>query len=501
MADLAGGFPPRLLTAREAGAAGDGARLDTAAINGAIARLAAAGGGTLVFPAGRYLCHSLHLASGIHLHLAAGAVLLAADPPPSPAAGPGYDPAEERPPICTAYQDFGHSHWRNSLISGIGLERIAISGPGLIWGRGLVNGDEEPGRLPAMQAGVGNKAIALLGCRDVALSGFSVLAAGHIAVLATGCADVAISGLVIDTNRDGINLDGSRRVTVQGCRINSPSDDAICLKSSLALGVPAACEDITISGCTVSGSWQIGTLIDGRRLRAHGGLRESFANVTHHTGRIKFGTESNGAFRRVRISDCRFDFCRGLAFETVDGAGIEDIAVEGIRMRGLRHAPLFIRLGARLRGPPGLAPGFCRGIRIRDLEADQPWSAMPMIVAGLRGYTVEDVRLENVTLRARGGAPPRLARLCLPEAAADYPDPEMFGVDLPAAGLYARHVRGLELRRFRLISRRPDARPLAWLADVERLRLDLRQVSGLRPGPIIRARGAVPGLRLTAGGR
>lgn len=494
-------IPDRVFDAREFGALGDGARLDTPAINRAIAELAAAGGGILRLPPGRYLCHSIRLRSRIRLHLEQGAVLIAADPPAPHSAGPGYDLPEDRPPACTAYQDFGHSHWRNSLISGLDLEHVGITGRGLIWGRGLVNGDYEPGRLPAMQLGVGNKAIALYRCRHVSLAGFSMLCAGHVAVLATGCADVSITGLVIDTNRDGINLDCCQRATVEGCSINSPNDDGICLKSSFALGERAPCEDIAISGCTVSGSWQPGTLLDGSRKRAHGGMREAFVNVTHHTGRIKFGTESNGGFRRVRIENCRFDFCRGLAFETVDGADIEDITVRGITMRGARHAPLFIRLGARLRGPAGLRPGRCRGIVIEDMEADQPWSAMPMIIAGLPGNPIEDVRLRDITLRSRGGGAARRRRPIPPEAAADYPDPEMFGLDLPAAGLFARHVRGLDLRRLRLICATPDARPLAWLADTDRVHLDIRRVSGLGGGPLVRAAPDVRRLRLTGEGR
>ena len=38
------------------------------------------------------------------------------------------------------------------------------------------------------------------------------------------------------------------------------------------------------------------------------------------TGRIKFGTESNGGFKAITITNCVFECCRGLALETVDGA-------------------------------------------------------------------------------------------------------------------------------------------------------------------------------------
>lgn len=486
----------RVFDPRAYGAEGDGRRLDTAAVNRAIAAAAEAGGGTVLFGPGTYLCHSLRLQSRLRLFLDRGAVLCAADPPATPDAGPGYDLPEESAAARFPYQDFGHSHWRNSLLSGIGLEDVTIEGPGLIWGRGLVNGDYEPGHLPAMQAGVGNKVIALRDCRRVTLRGFSILKAGHVAVLATGCRQVRIAALTIDTNRDGINLDACQDAVVEDCRINSPSDDAICLKSSYALGRPVATEDVRITGCTVSGSLQPGSLIAGPRRLLDDGRREAFANVTHRTGRIKFGTESNGGFRRIRISDCVFERCRGLAFETVDGGDIEDVLAEGLTLRQVRHAPLFIRLGARLRGPEGTRPGSVRGIALRGFTADQPWSAMPLLIAGLPGHPIEEVTLTDVHLRSRGGAPARFAAILPPEAAADYPDPEMFGLALPAAGVFARHVRGLTLRRLRLDCARPDARPLAWLDDVQHMRLDLRHVSGLR-APLLHQAGPVRSIILT----
>src|SRR5919109_1355096 len=88
------------------GAKGDGKTLDTAAINKAIETAAAAGGGTVQFPAGSYLCYSIHLKSNITLHLGPGATILAADPVQE--SGTGYDPPE--PNAWDKYQDFGHSH-------------------------------------------------------------------------------------------------------------------------------------------------------------------------------------------------------------------------------------------------------------------------------------------------------------------------------------------------------------------------------------------------------
>src|SRR6266705_495463 len=117
---------------RAFGAKGDGKTVDTAAINKAIDTAARAGGGTVRFPAGSYLSFSIHLKSNIALYLDQGATIVAAEP----GKGVGYDPPE--PNQWDAYQDFGHSHWHNSLIWGESLENVSILGPGRIWGRGLV---------------------------------------------------------------------------------------------------------------------------------------------------------------------------------------------------------------------------------------------------------------------------------------------------------------------------------------------------------------------------
>lgn len=484
--------------ARDFGAQGDGVALDSPAINRAIARAAESGGGTVLLPPGTYRAFSVRLASRIRLHLTAGAVLLAAEPPEQPTSTGGYDLPEDNAAVRFPYQDFGHSHWRNSLLYGLGLTDVVIDGPGLIWGQGLVNGDYEHGHLPAMQPGVGNKAIALFDCARVLIRDVRILEAGHVAVLATGCRDMEVARLVIDTNRDGVNLDCCRRVAVRDCRINSPNDDGICLKSSFALGYPAFCEDILISGNWVSGRYQIGSMMDGTFRPINEGP-EKTANVTHRTGRIKFGTESNGGFRRVRITDNHLQGSRGLALESVDGALIEDITVRGLTLRDLRHAPIFLRLGARLRGPAGTQPGRLRGITITDVDAVQNYSSMPMIIAGIPGHPIEDVTLRHIHLALPGGQSARIGRRRVPEAVASYPDPECFGVDVPASGLFARHVTGLVMHRVSVACARPDARPAVWLQDVQGGRIGIDRLQHVAAAAV-RAEAAVD-IQVLQGGR
>jgi len=489
--------PGRLFDVRAYGAAGDGRTIDSGAINRAIEAASDAGGGTVLFPAGQYASYSIRLRSRVRLYLDRGAVIIAAEPPPAASATGGYDLPEDSIAARYPYQDFGHSHWRNSLIWGIGLHDIAIEGEGLIWGRGLVNGDFEPGRPPALQPGVGNKAIALNGCHNVVLKDFSILKAGHFGVLATGTSAMRIEGLKIDTNRDGLNLDCCRDVRVIRCRINSPNDDGICLKSTYALGRPVLTEDVLIADCWVTGDYEFGSTLDGSYRPLGNPAR---ANVTHRTGRIKLGTESNGGFRTIVMTNNVLQSCRGVALETVDGGVLEDVRIRGLTMRDVRHAPIYIRLGARLNGPPGSVPGTLRGISIRDVDCEQRYSSMPMIVSGIPGHLIEDVEMRDIHLRTRGGGTWRMAAILPPEAVASYPDPESFGVDLPACGLFARHVKGLDVRRFTVDCVRPDVRPAAWLQDIAGGQVSVRRATGTRARPLVRRFGDVRAFRDRAHG-
>ena len=61
------GTSPIFFDVRSFGATGDGKTVDTPAINKAIEAAAAAGGGTVLFPAGTYMCFSIRLKSKVDL--------------------------------------------------------------------------------------------------------------------------------------------------------------------------------------------------------------------------------------------------------------------------------------------------------------------------------------------------------------------------------------------------------------------------------------------------
>src|ERR1035438_6130671 len=343
---------------RAFGAKGDGNTLNTEPINRTIEAAAHAGGATVSFSAGTYLCYSIHLKSNVDLYLGPGATILAADAP-APGATGGYDSPE--PNEWDHYQDFGHSHWHNSLIWGEGIKNVSITGPGLIWGKGLSRGEGDT----ALAAGVGNKSISLKNCHNITLRDFSMLHAGHFAILATGVDNFTIDNLKIDTNRDGIDIDCCRNVRVSNCSVNSPWDDGICLKSSYGLGYARSTDHVTITNCYVTGGYEEGTLLDAT-YKPIAPERKASRN-----GRIKFGTESNGGFRNITVSNCVVDTCRGIALESVDGALLEDVSISNITMRDITDVPFFIRLGRRMRGPDGVPVGEIRRVNISNIVVNR----------------------------------------------------------------------------------------------------------------------------------
>jgi len=469
----AGGF-----NVRDFGAKGDSATLDGEAINRAIVATAKAGGGTVYFPAGTYRSYSIRLQSHISLYLDQGATLLAA----APVGSTGYDAPE--PADNDKFQDFGHSHWHNSLIWGQKLVDISILGPGTIYGQGLTR--EGPHQAP-----IGNKAIALKLCRNVTLKDFTVRQGGHFALLATGVDNLTIDNLKLDTNRDGLDIDCCQNVRVSNCTINSPWDDGICLKSSFALGYARPTENVTITNCQVSG-FDRGSLLDGTYQRNEAAL------VPDHegpTGRIKFGTESNGGFRSIAISNCVFTYCRGLALETVDGGLLEDVTISNITMRDVTNSPIFLRLGVRMRAPVGTAVGTLRRININNITVYNADARFATLISGVPGHPIEDVRLSNISIwyKPLDAASAAAIQKDLPEDEKGYPEPQKLGVG-PAYGFYIRHVKNIELNDVNIHLLGAETRPALMLADVDGARLRNVSVDKAGAAPVLKG---VRGIRVS----
>lgn len=380
----------------------------------------------VAFPPGTYRCGTLHLRSRVSLWLAPGATLLASPDDRH------FDPFEDIPYVPWADQE---THdFAFALLAGCDLEQVGVFGDGTI-------ADPRGRRL-------GPKPLALKRCRDVTVRGITIAGAPNYAVSLLGCDHVLIDGIRVRGGfADGIDPDCCRHVRIANCDVDC-WDDAICVKTSLSLGERRPSEDVVIANCT---------------------LRSSCNNV-------KIGTETSGDVRGVLVANCAMvgrpgdppaDENAGIAVESVDGARVEGVVVNGVAMQDV-DTPLFVRLGNRGRGLDPPVPGVVRGVHVSGVVA--LGATATSSVTGIPGHPVADVRITGVSIETAGTGP-TVSFDEVPELPDAYPRATMFG-PLPARGLYVRHAAGVVLRDVAVQSPDDDQRPAVACDDVDGLCID-----------------------------
>jgi polygalacturonase len=223
------------------GAVAGGEVLNTVAIQKAIDAATAAGGGTVVIPAGVFRSGSIFLKQGVALHLAAGAVLK------------GSENIGDYPKLNTRIE--GHFEpWRLALVNAQGLTGVRISGPGKLDGSGPVfwrafwQRRKENPRCTNLEV-ERPRLMFIDRCTDVRIENTALEDSGFWNLHLYRCRDVLIESVRITVpsstpdlrgpSTDGIDIDSSQNVTVRKCYI-STHDDNIALKGSKG---PFALED------------------------------------------------------------------------------------------------------------------------------------------------------------------------------------------------------------------------------------------------------------------
>lgn len=234
------------------GAEGDGKSLCTQAIQKAVDACAAAGGGTVHFPAGRYLTGAILLKSNVTLHIGAGATLLASTN------------FEDFPAFKPGWSIQSDDTKRSSLITGLDLENIAIIGRGTLDGQGnpwweALRKDKarKEGAKEILTYGR-PRVINLYRCRNVLIQGVTIVNSPSWTVHPVGCEDLVVEGISIinpehSPNTDGVNPESCRNVRISNCFIDT-GDDCITLKSGRdeegrLKGRPT--ENVTITNCVM----------------------------------------------------------------------------------------------------------------------------------------------------------------------------------------------------------------------------------------------------------
>lgn len=421
------------------GAVSDTTALSTTAIQTAIDRCTAAGGGTVLVPAGHYKTGSLFLKSNVTLHLENGATLF------------GSTDINDYTPVKTDYVSLRTHTPTIQLIYADGAENVAITGEGTIDGRGKafpkLSWNDEGITRPHLLRFICCKGVKL---RDVTLKNSGCWMQHYLA-----CDKVNIDGITVinrnNYNNDALDLDGCHDVTVSNMIADS-DDDGITLKSTS----PRLCEDIVISNCVVSS----------------------------HCNAIKLGTETNGGFRNIIIRGITvkpsadqtsqyFGYPGGIghsaiSLEIVDGGTMSNVDIGDITIRGT-ESPIFIRLADRARPYSADIPvegvGTMERLCLHNIMIDEAGPSGSSIT-GLEGHPVRDVELRNIRIRQQGGQ--KITPAPTDEKRGEYPESTMWGI-LPAKGFWLNHTRNITFDNVVVTTIDPDERETFVATDSEGL--------------------------------
>jgi polygalacturonase len=364
--------PDKVFDIRQYGAKGDGQTLDTEAIQKAIDECGRAGGGIVKLPSGTYLSKPITLRSKTTLQLDEGARLQATGNHADFMKTPGDWPK------ATGGSDFV------PFIGGKDLNDVTITGKGIIDGCGEVwwGPAEEARRKKSGYTLPRPNMIILTRCENVKVKGVTIRNASKFHLVPTECEDVIIEGVTFKAPADAPNTDAidpsrCRNVLITKCHIDV-GDDNVAIKSGRKVdGREFACENITISDCTI--------------LHGHG---------------ISIGSETVGGVRGLTVQRCTFeDTDNGIRIKSYRGRGglVENITYNDITMKNVA-VPISIsgyypKIPKENEAQPVTpeTPVY-RNIRITNLKATSPRSAG--FIVGLPESLISDVVLENVQISA-----------------------------------------------------------------------------------------------------
>ncbi len=448
-----------LLRPQDFGAKVDGSALDSPAINAAIDRAHAQGGGMVYLSPGMYLCGTVVLKSDVTLYLEAGAVILGSK-----------DVAQYTPqPGPSATGDANTRH----LIFARNADNVTLCGPGLVDGQGpsfwVPSGrrkrspEEQWGDVASLYLNPRPRVSPMLefvNCRHLDVEQVRIENASGWTMRLMSCVGVVVDGVsiknpVVGPNTDGIDISNSSDVRIANCSIDT-GDDAICLKSENPYGdtVPVM-RNVTVTNCTLT------TCCNGFKFGTR--TESGCENIVF----------SNSTIHNTAESEINARVIAGICLEMVDGGWLEGVVITGICMQRTR-TPIFLRLGARTPSRSGRR-SYMRGVMISDVYATE--AVLTSSITGLPNMPVDDVTLSNIHIETQEPGKREWTQRAIPENPRAYPEARMFG-RLPAYGMYVRHANGIQMRDVVFKSSATEERPAVVCDDVTSL-----EIAGLRVAP------------------
>lgn len=419
------------------GAVGDGITLNTTFIQKAIDDCNAAGGGKVIFPPGKFLSGTIVLKDNVILYFNKNALLLGSTNV--------EDYTNEDPFKDGLGTDVG---W--ALVVAVNVKNIGIEGDGAIDGQGAKLKEEQvktDTRSEGKRWGRRPFLLRIVRCDEVTVKDITL----HYSAAWTShyfqSKNILIENVKIVSrgvpHNDGIDIDGCQDVHIKNCDINS-GDDALCFKTTSS---KMACKNIVVTGMRLKSS----------------------------QGAIKMGTESMAPFENIKISDCYIYETNngGIKLLTVDGAHLRNVEISNITMHEVK-TPVLIRLGSRLsvfrKGQDTKQQtGTLENVVIKNVKAKAADSAQlkppsGILITGVPGHNITDLTLENIDIDLAGTGTIDDSRKVVAEAIDKYPEVKTFGPTIPAYGLWARHVKGLQLINVNFHLKHNDVRP-AFIID------------------------------------
>ena len=405
---LAAGIALPVYQAVDFGVKPDGATLNTRGLQQAIDKAAAAGGGVVYLAPGNYLTGTISLRSNVTLHLEAGATIR------------GSGNRQDYSQACLVYA-------RDAA-------NAAIRGRGAIDGNGSAFWKREGGRWQAGGWRPG-RMVQFIRCENLLLEDVTFRNSPAWTIHPVDCDRVTIRGISIvngltpedhGPNTDGIDPDGCTRVRISDCYIQS-GDDSIVLKISRRNGGSQVCRDITVTNCVL---------------------------VTRETA-LKIGSETYGEFRNIAFSNCVVrDAGCGVGLWMRDGGLIDGWTVNNISMTLTDGGqPIYMTSYSRSRLPERGAPveeerppGTVRNIMVSNVTAVGDGC---VFLSGMEEKPLEDIVLENIRIRMRGGREKKL------HSQPPYPFP-VWGHRESPYDVFCRHVSGLKLRNLQIAWEEPE---------------------------------------------
>lgn len=409
---------PGVFSIRDYGAAGDGKTLDTMAINKAIEACAAADGGQVLFPPGRYLSGTVHLKSHVSLFIEAGAVLI----------GTTELDKYQQPTIPSFMPEAKWGKWHRALILGDGLEDISISGQGVIDGNKVF----DPTGEERMR---GPHTFVFVNCRNVKVSDISFLDSANYAIFFQISDDIDIRNVKFTGGWDGIHFRGApqrpcRNVSIVGCQFFT-GDDSIAGRYW---------ENTLISDCIINSSCNGIRLIGpASGLIIHDCLFYGPGIRPHRT------SKRHNMLAGLNLQPCAWDATTG----SLDNVLISDITMHNV------STPFHFSL------KPG---NTADTIIVNRISATGVYRAASSVESWAE-TAFKNVVFRDVTIEYTGGGTRKQALM-------DVKSPGVDARPLPAWGFYARNVKNLQFDNVRLRYEKEDLRPVLTCKNVEWLTLE-----------------------------